>query len=142
MGVARTEFLNAPTEQLAAQLSDVGEVVLFAPAKHRSLALAFVADAELVDTLSNTKVPEPDMAVANAALQRGIEAFQIIVAQRWRRSMQLSAVLLAGVAGFGLVMLVPELPLPPVVLLSLVMGGFLSWVVRDITAGIARWRDR
>ncbi|MRG60223.1 hypothetical protein GE115_10135 [Agromyces sp. CFH 90414] len=158
-GVAQTEYLDAPTEQLAAQLSDLGELVLASPVGHPDLMVVFTGrDPEAASkgspqpsmptSTSRGAEPLPDptddwnAALLNAALQRGIESFQIIVSQRWRRTMQLSAVVLAGVIGWATAMLVPGAAVMPITLASFVVGGFLAWVVRDLSAGAARWRDR
>lgn len=157
----RLTFFNIPIEQLAAQISDVGDEVVLYPTRYRQLADALVGDARLVSKLireePGKKTVNPDGGSedippvtrtfaearehANASLQRGVESFQILVSQRWRRGMYLASVTLSFLfgAGLSLVILGPESAAVGA-LLSLTLGGFLSWVVRDIAAGIERWR--
>ncbi|WP_217181079.1 hypothetical protein [Streptomyces sp. AC495_CC817] len=85
--------------------------------------------------------PEVEREVALHA-QEELNGFQLAVARRWRMSVTLWSLALAGVASLLIALFIA----PGVVLVAGLtapfVGGFLSWVLRDVSAGVERWRDR
>lgn len=162
--IERYEFLDMPIEQLAAVLASVGEQVLLGTDRYPALERVYVG-ARLADALAGAdrrteprtsgpgrwRIREPrgdaegasDTARARAAvrLDRTVEAFQVVVGERWRRSIQWISLVIAASLGYVLAHVLTPEHISVAILISLTVGAFLSWIMRDLAAGIARWRE-
>jgi hypothetical protein len=69
-----------------------------------------------------------------------IDSLQLSVGERWRRSVQASAVLVAGLAGLLIQLAHPSDSRWLYVLSATLIGGPLAWTIRDLAAAIERWR--
>jgi hypothetical protein len=78
---------------------------------------------------------------ASQRARSALDALQIFVGGRWRRSVQASAVLIATLAAVLIQLTQPSSESRWLFILSAALiSGPLAWIIRDITAVIERWR--
>jgi hypothetical protein len=72
----------------------------------------------------------------------GVDALQLYVGQGWRRFVRISAVLISGILGLVWVSFLDIRPGLRIayVLSALVLGGLISWFLRDLVAIVERLR--
>jgi hypothetical protein len=82
------------------------------------------------------------LEVAHRRASSAVDQLQTTISRRWSTRLTLAAIVLSGATG-GLLSftLVPSVA-APLILLSVFVGGLVSWTARDVGAGIARWRSR
>ena len=69
-----------------------------------------------------------------------LDSLQVAVGEHWRRSVQATAVLIAGIAGLLIQLTQPSYNRWLFVLAAALIGGPIAWTIRDVTALIERWR--
>jgi hypothetical protein len=69
-----------------------------------------------------------------------LDSLQVVVGERWRRSVQAASVLIAGLAGLLIQLTQPSPSRWLYIMAAALIGGPLAWTIRDITAVIERWR--
>lgn len=148
-GSEERALFNLPVEQLAAQVSLAADLTLRYPREYGSLLDALTGqreDAERKPSASNGN------AVASEATERdirlsyqvrgGVDGLQLYVGQGWRRTVRLAAVLISGLLGvtwFRFLKIYPSLSVA-YILSALILGGFISWFLRDLVAIAERLR--
>lgn len=79
-----------------------------------------------------------------SSVQTQLDGFQLATARAWRRYLTWYSIAVASLVGAVVSFLLradgPSLSLA--LALCATIGTFLSWLVRDLTAGIERWRNR
>lgn len=138
-------IFDLPIEQLSAQISSAADFALTKPDEFKRFL------SRLTNEKSEKSVPaspaEPKgTAISDLDLhyyvRAGIDSLQATVGYRWRNYVRTTAMWLSGL--FGVVIVeassVPARERGLDVLASLVIGGFISWLARDITAAIERLR--
>jgi len=77
-------------------------------------------------------------------VQTQLDGFQLATARAWRRYLTWYSIAVASLVGAAVSFLLRAdwLSLSLALALCATIGAFLSWLVRDITAGIERWRNR
>ena len=164
-------LFNLPIEQLAAQVSLAADMAISYPGEYPALleALAGQHDATAsapgagtgLRTAPSSATPGPsgksapnaaDRAVAVSAVSErdirlsyqvrsGVDALQL--GQGWRRTVRLGAVLISGLLGViwvGFLDIHPGLRIA-YILSALILGGFISWFLRDLVAIVERLRS-
>ncbi|MGW9587786.1 hypothetical protein [Microbacterium sp. NPDC055455] len=139
---AVSELFDAPIEQLTAQLAQAAERALANAQSFPDLAAALVGDAADQQRRGSTVRRDTGVAVDIDLVQQRLDLLQIVTARRWRKALTVSSLLIAGFVGWIIAVFVSPGATVLVAGIALVGGGFVSWVVRDLSAGIARWRDR
>lgn len=133
-------LFDLPVEQLTAQISDALEAALQNPAKYPALYASMVDKSIRPDRLtSDTKTDRGLEALVQGRLS--IDRLQISVGNRWRRYISGAALGLSGLVGLNFWQATGAPG--DVIVASLVVtfaGGFISWFLRDLAAGIERWR--
>lgn len=144
-------LFDQPIELVAAQISAVAELALAEPGSHLNLLVAIggidvVPDINTLASSRGSGMTSARASIAASAIsqriQTGIDVLQTSIGQRWRRHVRLVASLVAG--GIALV---PAALAPPThtktifVLAALVLGGFFSWLFRDLVAIVERLRS-
>ncbi|MER7447544.1 hypothetical protein [Microbacterium sp. NPDC097977] len=78
------------------------------------------------------------------AAQAKLDGFQLEATRRWRRYVSWLSIAISALVGatVSYSLLANSLSLMLAVGLCATIGAFLSWLVRDITAGVERWRTR
>ncbi len=163
-------LFNLPIEQLAAQVSLAADMAISYPREYPALleALAGQHDApasapsiatdERTAPSSGTPGP-PGKSAPNAdgravavnerdirlsyQVRSGVDALQLYVGQGWRRTVRLGAVLISGLLGViwvGFLDIHPGLRIG-YILSALILGGFISWFLRDLVAIVERLRS-
>jgi hypothetical protein len=69
-----------------------------------------------------------------------LDSIQVSVGGRWRRSIQAASVLLAAVAALLIELTQQSDSRWTFFIAGAIIGGPISWTIRDITAGVERWR--
>jgi len=159
-------FLDAPLEQLTAQLGEAAERALIDVSKNatflvrltgpgRSEADSIVELATLQRTLvSRAESPGPsqsselDVRAARLSaevrnqIERRLDLFQIITRSKWRRRCQMQACVLSGFVAVVAVIFAGASAAVAVgsFVVGAAVGGFFAWTTRDITAWIERQR--
>lgn len=126
---------DLPIEQLTAQVAEAADKALENPKKYP--ALTFVL---LGDSFEPGSKQEPVAAADN--IRRHLDLFQISIGQRWRRYISASALALSGLVSLAITATSPDYSSGFFITSvgAVFIGGFISWVIRDIAAGIERWR--
>jgi hypothetical protein len=106
--------------------------------------------SEPPEVITGPPVPnEPSRIVTDAdvrlsyQVRGGVDGLQLYVGQGWRRTVRLSAVLISGLLGAIWVWFVDISASLSIayVLSSLILGGFIAWVLRDLVAIVERLRS-
>jgi hypothetical protein len=96
------------------------------------------------DDLSLLRPPaDSDDSGSFQAAQRArasIDSLQLAVGERWRRSVQATSVLVAGLAGLLIQLAQPSENRWLYIMAATLIGGPLAWTIRDLSAAIERWR--
>jgi hypothetical protein len=152
MGVEQdsvTRTFNLPNEQLAALVSSAADLTLNSgQGVHFAAALARMTpdDVYTASRAMRTRARDDDqtypVAVVAQRIRSGVDQLQISLGERWRRYVQSAALWVAGAYGIALVhgrgfRAVDDGHL---VLASVIIGGPLAWVLRDLTAVVERSR--
>ncbi len=147
-------FFDLPLEQLMGQIGGAVETAVTKPASNRQLLECFAgqgAAAELGYIVSNAQTPEApqvdaqyvrNQAIVSERVQRGLDALQVIVGHRWRWFIRavagavcallgVVAVEMTGTTGFTAIFIWAMCAVP---------GTFFSWLSRDLTAVVERFR--
>lgn len=135
-------LFNLPMEHVAAQINAAVDIALADPYRHIEF-LETIAAAPLRDELSVEKRGEDDWhRELTQRVHSGIDQLQISIGERWRQYVQSTALALSGVYGiiFAGNAAGDHDSRPAYILVALVGGGALSWVIRDVSAIIERWR--
>ncbi|MGH6741484.1 MAG: hypothetical protein ACREDY_21075 [Bradyrhizobium sp.] len=127
-------IFDLPIEQLAAQISAAAEFVLTEPDGDDLFLYALTHPASpgvADDTLSQ-----------HYRLRAAIDQLQATVGYRWRNYVRSTAMWLSGLYGLAIVesSQVAGFERGLDILASLLVGGFVSWLARDIVAAIERLR--
>ncbi|MGR6962974.1 hypothetical protein ACU610_00690 [Geodermatophilus sp. URMC 61] len=95
-------------------------------------------------TMEYREVPG-DEAEVRARLEAALDELQIVIGARWRRCLRLSGCLLAACITY-IAIAVAYYPqgdgaaLLPFLPSAFILGGFISWLARDLVAAVERWR--
>ncbi len=147
----RYAAFDAPPDQLVAQVATAVDLAISDPYEYEPLLVALVG-RELPRKLRRESKPPTSREdpprldrreVADAQrIQAALDALQLRLVSVWRRLVQLSAVTLAGLYGIGLVWAagLTEHEQARYLFAAVVLGGPGSWLVRDVTAVLERWR--
>jgi hypothetical protein len=154
----RRALYNLPVGQLVAQIGIAAERVLSNPASDRRLVSALIGEAAMPPSPPTPPTANaPDTAKASiqedtAARERARRAYesqllrtaldqlQISVSGRWRTWVQWTAVALSGAYGIALGYLMNLAGRSVYVLAAIFIGGFFSWLAKDVSGGLERWR--
>lgn len=164
---ASRAFYDSPLEQLSAQIATAIEKAIQDPRRFsvlvERLAPGYLSsvisydmkrseytreeDDRRVNVLENDRILdeyEVEQAriirVASETAQQQVDIFQIATGSDWRRSISTWALFIAGLIGGLLGALLLSGSILVATSVSIILGGFLSWVVRDFSAAVARWR--
>lgn len=154
------ELFDIPIEQLAAQFAQVSGYVLHGHEGSGEVDDYGALSTVLVGRGVMERIMEEDgwsnrtkygavepvspgaFEEANFRAQQSVDHFQIVIGRRWRRLLTLCSLVLSGVLGFVLAVPLLDSGTVLVTMMSLFVGGLVAWTTRDLTAGIARWRER
>ena len=147
---------NLPVEQLCAQIGAAADLAMSEPPDHAELLLALTGPAWLkeIDSLAppnrvvNGRIfrrrseDNTAYALVAQAARSGVDMMQISLGQRWQRGVRLAAIYVSGLLGVTAAVLVHGSVLAQVLLgaAALVLGGFFSWLTRDLVAIVERVR--
>lgn len=147
---------NLPVEQLCAQIGAAADLAMSEPQDHAELLLALTGPAWLkeIDSLAppnrvvNGRIfrrrseDNTAYALVAQAARSGVDMMQISLGQRWQRGVRLAAIYVSGLLGVTAAVLVHGSVLAQVLLgaAALVLGGFFSWLTRDLVAIVERVR--
>lgn len=151
-------LFNLPVDRLAAQVSLAADLALSYPGDYPSLLGALTGErrgTEGKPGAGESGKPHPSNPPSKGArvtdadvrlsyqVRGGVDRLQLYVGQGWRRTVRLSAVLISGVLGVIWVQFLTIYPSlsAAYVLSALILGGFISWVLRDLVAIIERLRS-
>jgi hypothetical protein len=156
---ARRRLFDSPIEQLAAQIAKAVDDAVTEPSGERWLAIRTgVSDAStqagllysatflrvlgsLASADEETKLTVLVHQVASREYaQQQVDLLQISVGADWRRLISWLSVVISGVVGTTLALLVQPGQAVTASVICILVGGFLSWVIRDVAAGIEKWR--
>jgi hypothetical protein len=156
--LARSEehaLFNLPVEQLAAQISLAADLAISYPTEYNDLLGALTGESgkpktdpsikptNPTDASGGTRVPTDLDIRQSYQVRSGVDGLQLYVGQGWRRTVRLGAVLISGVLGVIWVRFLniyPNLSLA-YILSGLILGGFISWFLRDLVAIVERLRS-
>lgn len=80
--------------------------------------------------------------LARSRAQRSVDLFQIALTKSWRRALTSTTLIVSGILGIGLALGFPGPGATVFTISAMFVGAFFSWVIRDISAGLERWRER
>lgn len=126
------------TEQLAAQIGAAVDVALSSPDRYPMLMACFRGErpesdpaGDSVARVANSTSDEFRLA---QQVRVGVDQLQIVLADRWRRTVQGAAVWLAGLYGIAIARAQPTAVEPRHVLAAVLIGGPIAWLVHDLVA--------
>jgi hypothetical protein len=92
---------------------------------------------------STVNVPTDTEIRRSYQVRSGMDGLQLYVGQGWRRTVRLNAVLISGLLGVVWVRFLNIYPSLSVayILSGLILGGFISWFLRDLVAIVERLRS-
>lgn len=158
---------DVPVEQLSARVGYVLTDVASSPWKAPVLALRladpsdagksallrFIRDSQLAASVGDDEeygplVPEVRQAWREESgdfeltAQARLDAFQLETTRAWRRYLTWLSIAVSAFVGalVSFILIADWLTLGLTLGLCATIGAFLSWLVRDITAGVERWR--
>jgi hypothetical protein len=151
-------LFNLPVEQLAAQISLAADLAVSYPTEYNGLLEALTGepvklrkepDIKASNPPGGTRASAPVAVPTNLDIRRsyqvrsGVDGLQLYVGQGWRRTVRLGAVLISGVLGVIWVRFLNIYPTLSVayILSGLILGGFISWFLRDLVAIVERVRS-
>jgi hypothetical protein len=132
----RSYLFDLPIEQLCAQVSGAADLALESPNGEYVDFLNSLAGKSLTDARGN-------QIQSSHSIRAGIDQLQVSVGHRWRAYIRATAVWLSGLIGIAIVVASPS----PAhqrgldILAAVLVGGFISWFARDITAVVERLRN-
>ena len=152
-----TASFDFPLEQLMAQLATEVEQALLHPLKSESLltqvggesakaALSILKKLQENKDNNTSHDNNPDyieaLTLLRQAAEQGLDNLQNTIGNEWRFRVRLLAMIVAGLIGIAVLLLSDTGPAVKisVAITTVVWGGFFAWLVRDIAAGIERWR--
>ncbi|MDQ4490834.1 hypothetical protein RBS60_11570 [Sinomonas sp. ASV486] len=128
---------DLPIEQLTAQVAQAADAALEHPQGYPALTVALFGSPRSLEADSENI----DLSAA-VSIRRSLDLFQISIGQRWRRYISASPLALSGLFALAMTSLGPRNSngffLTTVA--AVFIGGYLSWLTRDLSAGIERWR--
>ncbi|HET9893467.1 MAG TPA: hypothetical protein VFQ44_00785 [Streptosporangiaceae bacterium] len=134
-------IFDLPIEQLAAQVSAAADFALAEPGRYPDFLRLLTRQGSSVDIPSEAD-PGGDEISRHYLIRAGIDQLQATVGYRWRNYVRSTAMWLSGLYGIAIVecsrVTGAERGLD--ILASLLVGGFVSWFARDVTAAIERLR--
>jgi hypothetical protein len=137
-------LFNLPIEQVAGQVRSAADLAIVNPRGYGYLlvALAGTYDIETGPEGSDADAESSVELQLAHAVNSGVDALQIAVGEGWRRYVRSTAVLVSGLLGLALARFADLDPsaIGAYVLAALLLGGFLAWFLRDVTAVVERWR--
>jgi hypothetical protein len=147
-------WFDIPLEQLVAQIGTLAEQELDLLLSARGSATTGDVKGALIEgligapiaTLLSPQLSDEELgnvaANVRAQVEISLDALQTVIGGRWRRSVRLASCIIGTGLAFGVVLFsTASYALAAAILLtSFFLGGFFSWVSRDIVAGIERWR--
>jgi hypothetical protein len=132
------QLFDLHTEQLAAQISSAVDVAVSRPKEYSDLLACFSGSKDDTPTDPDAPPPGEDQREFRLAqrVRLGVDQLQIVLADRWRRTVQGAAIWVAGLFGIGLAHAIdqPVSTEPSYVLAALLIGGPLAWLVHDLAA--------
>jgi hypothetical protein len=151
-------LFDLPIELVCAQVSGAADVALADPKSFQAFLECLAGQAAVAGVTTQEKSgsgslrsDESDPALADHAdaqirlshyIRTGIDQLQVSVGHRWRTYTRATAMWVSGLIGIAIV----EVSHPPTrerglyVLSSVLVGGFISWFVRDVVAVVERLR--
>lgn len=160
-GAAGTDVFNLPVEQFVGQLSAATDYALDEPHRHIALVrvltcrLPYSTQMQLLHRMMLAKLQhspadmaytDPGASAARGTLERelvfALDQLQISLATGWRKSVRMSAATLAGVIGFFAIIsgAFDRYESGIYVAGAFLLGGWVSWFARDLTAVVERLR--
>lgn len=135
------DMFNLPVEQLCAQISNALDLALATPRLHRDLVHRMASDS-WYDEKESAAPDETRQFERNHSVRSALNVLQISVGQRWRWQVRMTAYWLSGLIGFLVVAFADVAPLAQkeFALAALAIGGFFSWLARDVAALLERLR--
>lgn len=135
-------LFDLPIEQLCAQVSTAADLAVESPTG---------GFGDFLQSLAGSPVPGGEQPSGSSgeqilfshSIRTGIDQLQVSVGHRWRTYIRATAVWLSGLIGLAIV----EASRPPArergldILAAVLVGGFISWFARDITAVVERLRS-
>lgn len=149
IGFVLTDVASFPWKapKLALSLTDHGD------ARRASLLKWFIEDAKLgaseaeeedhrrflMDVLESWRESSGEF---ESSIQAKLDAFQLEATRAWRRYLTWISIGLAVLVGaiVSYILMADGLTMALTIGLCGTIGAFISWLVRDITAGVERWR--
>ena len=131
-------FYDLPIEQLSAQIYAAMDVAVREPERFPAVMKA-VTGMGIGEVLPNSGRSAIEVA---QAVRAGVDALHIDVGEGWRNYVRGTAIWLSGSVGLVTVLWsdVNGRDAGAYMLSSLLLGGFLAWVLRDLAAAVERWR--
>ena len=148
LGQKSRGIFDLPIEQLSAQISIAADFASTMPLEFSHFLADLTAGSGTL-AASRKSGNEPHAGTGDTAqielhyyVRAGVDQLQATVGYRWRNYVRATAMWLSGL--FGIV-IVEASRVPPRergldILAALVIGGFISWFTRDITAAVERLR--
>lgn len=158
LGHSLRGIFDLPIEQLSAQISAAADFALTDPDRYerflssltgtgiappRPPAAPEVGPALVApETAAPTVGPDSDQMTLHYYVRASIDRLQATIGYRWRNYVRSTAMWLSGLFGIAIVEAsrVTGLERGLDILAALLVGGFFSWLARDITASIERLR--
>lgn len=127
------------TEQVAAQIGSAVDIALASPEQYSVLIACFRGQhVDSGDKVVNAAVVDASATEFRLAqeVRIGVDQLQIVLVDRYRRTVQGAAIWIAGIYGIGLAHAVaqPASAEPRYVLASVLIGGPIAWLVHDLVA--------
>jgi hypothetical protein len=147
---------DLPVEQLCAQIGAAADLAMSEPQDYAELLLALTGPAWLkeIDSLAppanvvNGRIvrrrseDNTAYALVAQAARAGVDMMQISLGQRWQRGVRWAAIYVSGLLGVAAAFLLHGSVVAQVLLVAaaLILGGFFSWLTRDLVAIVERVR--
>lgn len=145
-------IFDLPIEQLSAQISAAADFALTEPGRYQRFLASLIGSGTAIPapaspapaaaTKAPTVGPEGDQTAHHYYVRASIDRLQATLGYRWRNYVRSTAMWLSGLFGIAIVEAsrVTGLERGLDILAALLVGGFFSWLARDITASIERLR--
>jgi hypothetical protein len=134
------QAFDLPIELLSAQINSCLDIVFAHPSAHAALlgALSGQQAVEKADGdggSADAMIQDWESRALAQRVRTGLDHLQISIGQRWRRYVQGFAVLVSALLALVLT------PTDSAYLFAVMLiGGVLSWSIRDVSAILERWR--
>lgn len=131
-------IFDLPTEQLAGQIGSAADVAVTAEHSYPALIRCLTGGRGPVTTPAVEKITDKNEERFQLAqrVRLGVDQLHIVLADRWRRTVQGAALWVAGLYGIGLAHAIdrPADAEARYVLAALLLGGPIAWLVHDVAA--------